>query len=276
MRHAKYNLRSTEPRPRAAPQSYGLRRKVSLTGLPEDALWRSHGPLTKAGITLLEMVIVVAIIALLATMVIGIATNIDNQSRKQLTKSTLAILNSALQQFQDYGYRHKDNLGYTSDERDFYLGLEFPLDCNDMLENEIKPILEKVLSTETAPTTVTIEPLDADGYDPNCSGSAVLYYFLSRIPQCRQTLDRIDGSLITNEGSMGSDMKITIDGQEYPFFMFIDAWQRPLRYDYYDEGYYYESPPDFNLMNKSKRTFPLITSAGPDKLFDTADDITNR
>lgn len=260
MRHTQYNTLNTKSGRRAT----------------------SHGLRTKAGVTLLEMVVVVAIVVILATLVIGIATNIDNQSRKQLTKSTLAILNSALQQFQDYGYRYKADPFYISGkyEREFYLSLEFPLDCNLMPVAYIKPILENVLSTETMRTNVEIE--SAGDYDPNCSGSAILYYFLSRVPQCRQTLDRIDGSLITNKGSNGGNMIITVTSlsgeQQYPFFRILDAWQNPLRYDYYDEDYYYDtsSAVRFLSMRKSIRTFPLITSAGPDKEFDTADDITNR
>ena len=54
------------------------------------------------GLTLVEMLIVVAVIALLATMVVGIATHIDNQSKERGVKSIFALLESALQEYNEY------------------------------------------------------------------------------------------------------------------------------------------------------------------------------
>jgi prepilin-type N-terminal cleavage/methylation domain-containing protein len=45
-------------------------------------------------VTLVEMLIAVGIIAILATIVIGIATRIQNQAKEQLAKSTIAILSA--------------------------------------------------------------------------------------------------------------------------------------------------------------------------------------
>lgn len=56
----------------------------------------------KYGFTLVEMLIVVAVIALLATMVIGIAARIDSQSKEKGLKSTFAQLEGALQEYYEY------------------------------------------------------------------------------------------------------------------------------------------------------------------------------
>jgi len=56
----------------------------------------------EAGFTLVEMLIVVAIIALLATMVVGLATRIDNQAKERGLKSTFTLLDGALQEYYDY------------------------------------------------------------------------------------------------------------------------------------------------------------------------------
>ncbi len=56
----------------------------------------------KHGVTLVEILVVVAIIALLATMVIGIATRIDNQSKERGLECTYALLESALQEYREY------------------------------------------------------------------------------------------------------------------------------------------------------------------------------
>ena len=209
----------------------------------------------KTGVTLVEILIVVAVIAILTTMVVGIATRISNQSKEQLTKNTFALLNAALGQFRDYGYRYKNP--------DYY-SLDFPLDCNGFDQAR----LEATLGSALGATGALIVPAGVHD-DLNDSGSEALYFFLSRVPASRQTLDKIDESLITNEGFGKQPMNITIGVKMYPLLRIIDPWGTTLHYDYYNEIII---PPD----PFTKRNFPLITSAGPDRIFRTGDDITSR
>ena len=210
----------------------------------------------KTGLTLVEMLIAVAIIAILATMVIGIAARINSQGKEQLTENTFALLDAALGQFQDYGYnyRHSD-----------YDGFEFPLDCNDFDEGELETTLENALGLNVGSVRIS-----RGDHDPNYSGSEALYFFLSRVPESRKTLDKIDSSLITDEDFEGRHLEISVDGKVYPLLRIIDPWGRTLRYDYYNEK--------GSLADKkeSKRTFPVITSTGPDRTFGTGDDISSR
>ena len=208
------------------------------------------------GLTLIEMVIVVAIIAILATIVIGIATRISNQSKEQLTKNTFALLNAALGQFRDYEYRYR---------HPDYHDLDFPLDCNGLLQSQLEITLIKALGA----TSVSIIPLNI--HSPNYSGSEVLYFFLRKLPTSRQTLEKIDDSLITNLGSDKQPMKIIINGRTYSLFRIIDPWGTTLHYDYYNELII-----DPVLRNKGKKSFPTIISSGPDRIFRTNDDITNK
>ena len=214
----------------------------------------------KYGVTLVEMLIVLAIIALLASMVIGIAGRISNQSKEQLTRNTFALLESALEQFRDYEYNYPPP----------YSDFDFPLDCNDYLfSNPPDFDLKTTLIDALGAANVLIT---SGTHDPAYSGSEVLYFFLNRVPESRKTLGKIDSSLITNRDSNKQDMNITItffDGssKDYPLLRIIDPWGKTLRYDYYDET---------TLNPDSKRTFPVITSAGPDRNFNTPDDITSR
>ena len=239
----------------------------------------------KIGATLVEILIVVAIIAILATMVVGIATRISNQSKEQLTKNTFALLNAALGQFRDYKYNYNYKAPSTATpaeakaERDFYRGLDFPLDCNGFDVVAALPILnlQETLCNALGlpPGSVSIMPSGVHD-DPNYSGSEALYFFLSRVPTSRQTLDKIDDSLITNLSANKQSMEIEIDflgglKKTFPLLRIIDPWGTTLHYDYYNEW-------DFNYArrNKGKRTFPEIISAGPDRIFGTGDDITSR
>ena len=216
----------------------------------------------KAGFTLVEMLIVVAIIVVLATMVVGIASRIDTRSKENLARSTIAILTAALEQFHDYGYNYP--LPYSE--------FDFPLDCNGFTQAELGTTLGNALGATKVP--IIMGGMHINEY----SGSEALYFFLSRVPECRATLDKINNSLVTNEDSNGNKLTIVIDDKEYPLLRIVDPWRerstttkigKTLRYDYYNEK---GNPPD----PTTKKNFPVITSAGPDGKFDTADDISSR
>jgi prepilin-type N-terminal cleavage/methylation domain-containing protein len=214
----------------------------------------------KTGLSLIEMLIVVAIVVILTTMVIGLAGRITDQSKEQLTKSTLAILNSAIRQFHDYKYRYKDPM---------YVDFDFPLDCNDFPQ----PLLEMTLPIAMGATSA---PITGGVHHPSYSGCEVLYLFLSQVSECRKTLDKIDESLITNLGVDKQPLNITVtylsgSVKVYSMFRIIDPWGTTLRYDYYNE-----LEPDPVIRQRGKKTFPVITSAGPDKQFGTPDDISSR
>ena len=229
----------------------------------------------KTGVTLVEILIVVAVIAILTTMVVGIATRISNQSKEQLTKNTFALLNAALGQFRDYGYNYNP-ITVDVAERFFYHSLDFPPDCNGLMLTDLQLALAKALGLP--PGMVSISGGVHD--DPNYSGSEVLYFFLNRVPTSRQTLKKIDDSLITNEGFGKQPMNITIGVKMYPLLRIIDPWGTTLHYDYYPDFADYTGLGGlvgyFGYAGKSKRNFPEITSAGPDRIFGTGDDITNR
>jgi prepilin-type N-terminal cleavage/methylation domain-containing protein len=230
----------------------------------------------KTGFTLIEMIIVVAIIALLATMVIGIAARIDSQGKERLMRETFDLLDAALEEFADYGYSYALS-SYPDEERGFYDGLDFPIDCNNRTSGELEGELADALGLARGEVRIS-----GGDHEDDYSGSEALYFFLNRVPTCRETLDKIyrpdKGGivkpLITNKDAKGVSMSIEVggvDGEVYPLLRVVDPWGRTLRYDYYDEN-----DNDFDDREKSKRTFPLVTSAGRDGIFGNSDDITNR
>jgi prepilin-type N-terminal cleavage/methylation domain-containing protein len=212
----------------------------------------------KTGLTLVEMLIVVAIVVILTTMVIGLAGRVTDQSKEQLTRNTIGILTAALRQFHDYSYSYKAPV---------YSGFDFPLDFNDFPQ----PLLQTTLLSPLGASTILIT---GGVHHPSYSGCEVMYLFLSQVSECRKTLDKIDESLITNLGVDKQPLNITVtypsgSVKNYSMFRIIDPWGTTLKYDYYNEVLI---PPD----PRQKRTFPVITSAGPDKQFGTTDDISSR
>jgi len=203
----------------------------------------------KAGVTLMEIMIVVAIVALLATMVISLAARIDNQGKERLTKNTFALLDAALGEFRDYRYCYEGQ----------YSDFKFPLDCDDFDAGKLEETLEEALGLDME--SVLIDPVGE--HKDEYSGSEALYFFLSRVPESRKTLDKIDASLIVSDGV------IIIDNKKYTLRRIIDPWGETLRYDYYDETKSSPKPDE-------ARNFPVISSAGPDGIFGNDDDITSR
>lgn len=233
----------------------------------------------KTGFTLIEMVVVIAIIAILVSMVIRITKRIDDQGKERLTRETITLLGNALEQFRDFGYEYKDPC---------FAGLTFPIDCNGFpvtsafLYSNLQGTLHNALysANSSDPPIITIS---GGTHDPTFSGSEALYFILRQVPDCRDTLDKIDKSLLTNDSNDRPPTPLTINLTtgtttiKLPFTRIIDPWKTPLRYDYYPEYADYTGtwPNYLTYRNSAKKTFPVITSAGPDKQFDTADDISN-
>jgi len=228
------------------------------------------------GLTLFEMLVSVVIVAVLAGMVLTTLARIDSKAKEQLCEGTLETLNTALRQFHDYGYEYKCSVCAPNDVIEFYRNLTFPPDCNDysvtQVEDEITNLLNLSTTAAISPTAKhqTIE-----------SGSAVMYFFLSRVPQCRETLGSISAELLKTDHNNDKDyMEINLSlansPRRYPWTRVVDPWGMPLRYDYYANEKVEDTKLTLSQRKQTIRNFPLITSAGPDKTFDTSDDITNR
>jgi prepilin-type N-terminal cleavage/methylation domain-containing protein len=152
----------------------------------------------KHGVTLVEILVVVAVIAILATMVIGIAARINDQSKEKGLESTFTLLESALQEY-------CEGTG------------KFP-------EQPEKNFANAVIHSE------------------------YLYRELDLMPESRKILGRIAKSLVKNEyGTIDTSPEI------------YDPWETVMDYIYV--------PGD---------NFPDLVSAGPDKIFGNADDISNK
>ncbi len=210
--------------------------------------------------TLVEMLVVVSVIAVLVTIVISVAGRLDAQGKISRTQSTIALLNTALSEFHDYGF------AYTPGQ---YANLKFPIDCNEIT------VFDK-LNTETALrdvmpniTNVSIN-LDAGlTYDNLWSGTIAMYFLLSQVPPCGQTLEKLDAKSIVSCGTTN----VTDNGgatMTYPLRYVVDGWGRPLGYKYY------RFTSSTTIDTGTIKTFPVLTSAGPDGRFDTGDDIKSR
>jgi hypothetical protein len=87
-----------------------------------------------------------------------------------------------------------------------------------------------------------------------------LFYFLNQNPSSRAIASAVSDTLITNKDASGNDITITIGGAD-PIDLprYIDPWGMSIRYEYLPGT-----------------AFPTLTSAGPDRVFGTPDDITSK
>jgi prepilin-type N-terminal cleavage/methylation domain-containing protein len=175
-----------------------------------------------SGLTLLELLTAMALILIMVSMVL-VATQVSwVDTNKKLTESTMALLDSALEDYREYNpYSGSTNpLLFPEPNALALSGVVFPA---DQVQDQVQ--------------------VGKTGH------SASLYAGLNLVPDAKKILEKIADSQITLIEAAG--------GSKYP--VFIDAWKTPLDYRYVDG-----------------MTFPVIISAGPDKKFNTTDDITNR
>jgi len=77
-----------------------IKTRATSDACPEHC--RRERRATCYGITLIEMLVVLAVIMLLAGIVVGVGLGIENQSKKKAVKATFALLESALQEYYDF------------------------------------------------------------------------------------------------------------------------------------------------------------------------------
>ncbi|HPS55400.1 MAG TPA: hypothetical protein PLP05_07380, partial [Sedimentisphaerales bacterium] len=213
-------------------------------------------------ITLIEMLAAVIILLILITLTATIGKRIEQQTEERLTRETIALIDTALGEFGEFGYQYKNQK---------YINLKFPLDCNDFDTSEIATALKEALGYSDVSVTLTSITSDENKI---YSGCEVMYFILNMVPASRAALDEIDQSLILKTGTV---LINTNDNEEQPLMRIEDAWGKTLHYSYYDNGT--EVQPGNNLDEPTidkHRSFPIITSAGQDTKFGTNDDITNR
>jgi prepilin-type N-terminal cleavage/methylation domain-containing protein len=150
------------------------------------------------GLSLVEILVVVAVISILATILIGIASRIDNQAKEQGLEATFVLLESALQEYHDAVSRFPEQPEKNS--------------ANALIHSEY------------------------------------LYKELNLLPESRIILEKVPNKQIRN-GYGAADTPPEI----------YDPWDTVLDYWHVHGG-----------------GFPELISAGPDKIFGTADDISSK
>jgi prepilin-type N-terminal cleavage/methylation domain-containing protein len=99
----------------------------------------------KDGLTLIEMVVVIGIIAMLVAMIIGLTSHFENQTKEKGLNCTFALLEGALQEYYDYRDAFPDpNLApYSTHSAALYGQLNATPDSSKILKKISESLIRK-------------------------------------------------------------------------------------------------------------------------------------
>lgn len=204
----------------------------------------------QSAFSLVEMVVVLAVILILAGALLGVGRYLTVRASVDLTKSQLEIIATALQQYYDdfdkfpFDTPDTNGNGFFGDD---YLVADLEAGLQGVVSGTL-PDYEAINSTPPPDTFVI-----------SSASSAALFYYLDKNPNSRKIVEALTDSLISSMLTADQTIQIALTaGQTIDLPRFIDAWGTSIRYEYIDGT-----------------AFPTLTSAGPDMTFGTDDDIVN-
>lgn len=190
----------------------------------------------KRAFTLIEILVTIAIIAILAVVSATLYPTVQEKFATHSTEQTIKLLVAGLEQYYDFWGEFPLIKDGVNDEVviDDYYG-----------QNYTKQIFEDlcVPDASTVSLTGTIDDITAL--------NQAAYFLLNKTPTVKSIIAKIDTSMVTAKDNDSVDMILNVDGREYPLFRVNDDWETALRYTY----------------DKDNDSFPLIESAGPDRKF---------
>lgn len=227
----------------------------------------------QSGFTLVEVVVVITTVLILAGALLGLGRYLTIRSTVQLCQSQIGVVATALElYYDDYGQfpfttdTGTDSYPAGGDGLDDYLVDDLLGDLLGGAANGALYLYDTEAETSSALSTGD-ELLDTDGNGDSVSyaSSVSLFYFLDRSVNCRKIIEALSIELVTNvyDGDDVLTLRATdaaSDGSEdVDLPRFVDPWGMSLRYEYLDG-----------------MAFPVLRSAGPDLIFDNADDVVSQ
>ncbi|MEJ5260715.1 MAG: hypothetical protein WHS88_11055 [Anaerohalosphaeraceae bacterium] len=182
--------------------------------------------------TLLEVLVTLAVVLLLFGTLSGLGVHLKRQSEIRLTESTLAVLATALEQY------YNDYGAYVP---------------------QVRTQADFNAAVGAAATRILPPAVHWTGTLGEAAWSSeALYYFLNRSPNSKAIIGTLLDRFLSNKDATGRVLLIEIPTGSTPtdLIRFVDVWGMPIRYEY----------------DSAVHSFPILTSAGPDKMFETAQD----
>jgi len=191
------------------------------------------------GMTLAEVLVTLAIVLILVGVMSGVGVYLKKQSEIRLVESTLEVLETALGQY------YSDYEAYVP-----------PVTSKEEFETAVCG------SSEGTVTFLQGEHLQGEA-EKEAWSSEALYYFLNRSPAAAAVVSSLMERMISSKDASGKPLVVEItcsstESVRTNLVRFVDVWGMPIGY----------------MLVENQ--LPVLISAGPDKKFDTADDIIRR
>jgi prepilin-type N-terminal cleavage/methylation domain-containing protein len=193
----------------------------------------------KNGFSLMELLVTTAIIGILIAAVIGGGQYLLHKEKIRLTEGTIEVVVMALEQY----YTEQGEFpeaGWSA--QDFYL-------------DELKVALAGYYG-------VTAGDIDfvRGNNQKEYASSQWMYFCLSKVDESESILNSISETMLTSRDENGTPVELEVSGVlEDNMVRVVDPWGKSFRYIY-----------------ESGQSFPEVLSAGPDGIFENADDISNK
>ena len=238
------------------------------------------------GFTLVELLVVVTILVLLVSGLVTVGNAVRRKAEIRNTEGTIRLLTLALQEYQQYQGKAGASKLFPPSPYGQWLEAnpEVPWEelDQDAFEGHLKAALRTIPSVDLieldndpclwqVATNLSDEEAErlrdeaeTRPYAEARLSCEVMYVTLGSAESCEAVLNRLADNAVANDDGPDKDGNGKPDGDSIKMLHaapkalveVVDAWGQPLRYRTLGEG-----------------NFPSIVSAGPDGVFDTADDI---
>ena len=187
------------------------------------------------GFSLIELLVVIAIIVIVIAGMVTVGAHVRTKAQIQTTETTIGLLVSALTLYEDSegGYPDVTYPGDLYPPGDVTIGTHGDFIWDDA---------EDLTATEQGDRIDALASIEG------------LYYWLDQVPDCREILANLPETATANDDGDA----VFVDGRTKSLIEVNDAWGGPI---WYEPGV------------SGSGNFPVLTSAGPDGVFGTADDI---
>lgn len=214
--------------------------------------------LSRRGFTLVELLVAMAIIALLLGVMIKVAETVRTNAEIKNTEATMQMLTAALEEYQRYQQERGVNEADVF-PRDPYEGA-FENSCQPWEQDamlwcwEAHGLGAGDFDWGLHETYSDWEGTDADPARGAMASVEVLYWYMSDVPASGGVLSKLSAKVTGNDDRDA----VTAGGQQKTLIEVNDAWGHPIRY-----------------QRQAAGNFPELRSAGPDGVFENSDDIVS-
>lgn len=207
----------------------------------------------KNGFTTVELLTVIAILAILAGLFLGVAKNQRTRAHQRLAASTISVMVTAIEQFyidnKEFPFIAEQQIGIDGDSTLLFT-FNDPADTDDLLDT---------IAKKTGVEVVKLIGITEDDSRVREASIETLYFFLNRSPNSSKIIGAISSRFLTNKNGLDDEIELVFGSvssyRTIPLIRVVDPWKNPFRYRYI-----------------AGNSFPVIVSAGPDGKFSTTYD----